>query len=272
VFLCSTFEKSFAISAKVVSVLPEYRSMNCLPDRRVPHGSRVKHSSSSFTALVLSDHPDAFLMKAVLESHGFRVAKAIDVASAERLCRNERFDLAVYDQNVAGALELAGTGSPLSRPRVAVGLVPTTQIHQVVGKRLHLVLRRPFTEEELSKTVKAAYGPIAADRRLNFRYEVNLKVDACNLLHAGELRALTEVTIVNFSLTGMCLESREMLPQTARIHLSFPLPGEDVTMRVAGTVIWALASGRSGIKFNHLDSQTQQKLQVWLDSGFPAFR
>jgi response regulator RpfG family c-di-GMP phosphodiesterase len=236
-----------------------------------PRGSELKSSSPSYTALVLSDHPDAVLMKAVLESHGFRVAKATDVASAEILCRSERFDLAVYDQHVAGALDLAGMKSPSSRPRVAVGLVQAMQFRDVVGKRLHLVLRRPFTEGELSKTVKAAYGPITADRRLNFRHEVNLKADSCNLLHRGELRTLTEVVIVNFSLTGMCLQTREMLPQTGRVHMSFVIPGEDVALRVAGTVIWAHASGRCGIKFNQLDSRAQRKLEGWLDSRFPAF-
>lgn len=241
------------------------------PYLQSPRGYRVTNSSSSLTALVLSDQPDAFLMTSVLESHGFRVSKAMDVQSAERLCRTHRFDLAIYDQNVSGALELAGINSPLSRPRVAVGLVPAMQIREVVGKRLHLMLRRPFTQDEVSKTVKAAYGPIAADRRLNFRYEVNLKADSCNLLHGGELRPLTEVTIVNFSLTGMCLQSRESLPQTARIHLCFVLPGEGITMRVAGTVIWALASGRGGIKFNQLDSETQRKLEGWLNSRLPAF-
>jgi hypothetical protein len=236
-----------------------------------PRGSELKPSSARYTALVLSDHPDAVLMKAVLESHGFRVAKAMDVASAETLCRSERFDLAVYDQHVAGALDMAGMKSPSSRPRVAVGLVHAMQIRDVVGKRLHLVLRRPFTERELSKTVKAAYGPIAADRRLNCRHEVNLSADSCTLLHRGELRALTEVVIVNFSLTGMCLQSREMLPQTARIHLSFVMPGEEVALRVAGTVIWAHASGRGGIKFNQLDFETQRMLEGWFDSMLPAF-
>jgi response regulator RpfG family c-di-GMP phosphodiesterase len=236
-----------------------------------PRGSELKSSSPSYTALVLSDHPDAVLMKAVLESHGFRVAKATDVASAEILCRSERFDLAVYDQHVAGALDLAGMKSPSSRPRVAVGLVQAMQFRDVVGKRLHLVLRRPFTEGELSKTVKAAYGPIAADRRLNFRHEVNLKADSCNLLHRGELRTLTEVVIVNFSLTGMCLQTREMLPQTGRVHMSFVIPGEDVALRVAGTVIWAHACGRCGIKFNQLDSGAQRKLEGWVDSMLPAF-
>jgi response regulator RpfG family c-di-GMP phosphodiesterase len=236
-----------------------------------PRGSELKSSSPSYTALVLSDHPDAVLMKAVLESHGFRVAKATDVASAEILCQSERFDLAVYDQHVAGALDLAGMKPPSSRPRVAVGLVQAMQFGDVVGKRLHLVLRRPFTEGELSKTVKAAYGPITTDRRLNFRHEVNLKADSCNLLHRGELRTLTEVVIVNFSLTGMCLQSREMLPQTGRVHMSFVIPGEDVALRVAGTVIWAHASGRCGIKFNQLDSGAQRKLEGWIDSMLPAF-
>jgi hypothetical protein len=99
---------------------------------------------------------------------------------------------------------------------------------------------------------------------------VNLKADSCNLLHRGELRTLTEVVIVNFSLTGMCLQSREMLPQTGRVHMSFVIPGEDVALRVAGTVIWAHASGRCGIKFNQLDSGAQGKLEGWIDSMLPA--
>lgn len=221
------------------------------------------------SALVLSGNTEAVLVNRVLESHGFRVECAANARAAETLCRGERFDLAVYDQAVSGAMELAGPRCPTSRPRVTVGILPATGATESVRKRLHFVVRKPFSSDLFARTVKAAYGPIAADRRLSFRHSVRIAVSTCTLNHHGEARSVTGAQIVNISQTGMCLQTPEMLPQNAGLEIAFAVPQREVALQVNGTVMWAHASGRAGVKFDQLKAPDQRNLEDWLDSLLP---
>jgi hypothetical protein len=152
-----------------------------------------------------------------------------------------------------------------------VGLLPSTEAKGIAETRLNFILYRPFNDDLFTRIVRAAYRPIAADRRANLRHKVSINVTSCNLLHQGEIRTLKAATIVNLSRTGMCLETSEILPQTARIQLSFLLPENEVRVRITGTVIWTHASGQGGIQFGQLEFDEQRKLEDWLDSKFPNY-
>lgn len=223
------------------------------------------------SALVLAKQDHSSLLQRVLQSHGFAVSLAQGVDLAEKMCAHQRFDLAVYDQDVNGALDLAREGRLTSRPRVSVGLLGASTEIQVPGLRVHFVVRKPFTDDIFAKTVRAAYGPIVADRRLSFRHEVNVKAD-CKIRHRGELRALEGVRIVNLSQTGLCLHASEMLPQGVTAELTFRLPQTDIQVQLVGAVIWAHISGRAGLKFCELSSEEQHKLEKWHELALPDFR
>jgi PilZ domain len=229
----------------------------------------MRESTPALSALLLSNNADAIQINRVLESSGFKVTTAVDVIVAERLCKGERFDLALYDQGVIGAMELASVRSPASRPRVTVGLLPSTDVKEIAVTRLNFVVYRPFNDDLLTRIIKATYRPIAADRRASLRHKVSINATLCSLLHQGEIRRLKAATIVNLSQTGMCLETSEMLPQTACIQLSFLLPQSEVRVRITGTVIWTHALGRAGIQFGQLEFEEKRKLEDWLDSKFP---
>jgi hypothetical protein len=72
--------------------------------------------------------------------------------------------------------------------------------------------------------------------------------------------------VLNLSLTGLCLQAHEMLPQEALLETVFRLPSSHLTVQLAGRVVWSHASGRSGVKFVNLDSSNQHKLEDWADS------
>lgn len=232
----------------------------------------AKPRALALSALVLTNSHDAVVVDKVLISQGFRVVRAADTGAAEELCRRQRFDIAVYDQEVDGALDLAGNKRPSSQPRVAVGLLAAKQVGQPAGTRLHFIVHRPFTADLFAKTVKAAYGPITTERRLSFRLAVDIAVLECNILHQFELRALYDVRLVNLSQTGLCLQAAEMLPQGAIIELCFILPNSQVRIQRCGTVVWSHASGRGGIKFNQFDSTENDKLEEWVGSMIPELK
>jgi PilZ domain-containing protein len=227
-------------------------------------------STAPLSALFLAPGGDqATLVEKTLVSYGFVVTCAPTAIAAEQLCAQQRFDLAVYDQDVEGALELAGARRLSSQPRVVIGLMRAGDPIQVSGMRLHFILQKPFTAQFLAKAVAATYGPIAAERRAGFRLPVNIAASECTMLHRGELRSLAGVRLVNLSHTGLCLEASEMLGQGATVEVRFTLPQSQLKVDLVGTVIWTHISGRGGIKFNSSDPAEQKKFEDWLDSMLP---
>ena len=223
---------------------------------------------AALSALVLSNPESATLVESVLAAHGFQVVSAHDAATAMDLCKRQRFDLAVYDTEISGTLGFAGNGSPAFLPRVAIGLLPATE--RPISARLHFLVRKPIGAELLSRTVKAAFAPIAADRRASLRQQVSVSASECNLFHYGERRMVEGSRVVNLSLTGMCLHAQEMLPQGASVEAAFTLPGTDLVVRTVGKIVWAHSSGRCGVQFDRLNSPEQQKLEDWLDAVLPG--
>jgi len=228
-------------------------------------------SASPLSALVLSTDIHASTTSArMLESHGFAVSKTDNAVLARELCRGKRFDLAIYDQDNCNELELAGGSTLFSTPHVVFGMIGPNRITQRLGWRVHFVVQKPFTGDLFRKTLKAAYGVIASSRRLSSRHEVCIDATSCCLIHRGERRALKTATIMNISHGGMCVQTGEMLPQEANIRLSFSIPGGETIVQASGTVIWAHASGRAGIKFVGLNPEAQPHFGNWLNSLSPS--
>ncbi|HEY1525343.1 MAG TPA: PilZ domain-containing protein [Candidatus Angelobacter sp.] len=226
--------------------------------------------ASPLSALVLSTDIHASTTSArMLESHGFRVSTTDNAVLARELCKGKRFDLAVYDQDSSHDLDAAGGSTLFGTPHVVLGLIGSNRAGQPLGKRIHFVVQKPFTSDLFRKTLKAAYGAIAASRRLSSRHEVCIDSISSCLIHRGERRALKTATIMNISHGGMCVQTGEMLPQEANIQLSFSIPGGETIVETTGTVIWAHASGRAGIKLVGLSPEAQPHFGDWLDSLSP---
>jgi PilZ domain len=216
----------------------------------------------NLSALVLANDSDAVPVRAVLASHGYEVVDVENSSAAMELCKHQRFDLAVCDDDISGAMGI--TMNSWSRPRVTIGLLPA--INRRTAARLQFVLRKPVNTELFAKTVKAALAPIAADRRLTMRKKVYIKAAECTVNLGSDRRPIASVTIANLSSTGVCLQAPEILPRNATVELQFALPGRDSHVRLVGQVIWARDSGQCGVRFSKLDSSEQGKLEAWLDA------
>jgi PilZ domain-containing protein len=224
---------------------------------------------AQLSALVVVGGYHSRIVNDVLVSHGFRASNAETPTMAKQLCAPARFDLAIYDDAVPGALDLARAGEVSSAPRVCIGLVQSASGVQAAGLRLHFALQKPFTMGFLSRTVKAACGPIASNRRASFRHEMNVEAETC-ILYGGELKTVSGVRVVNLSHTGLCLHSTSMLPQGAHIELTFTLPHTSITVQLNGSVVWSHASGRAGVKFGSVNPRDIQKLEEWDPLAVPA--
>jgi len=226
------------------------------------------HNGDSFSlsALVLANRDDAVLATGVLASHGFEVIDTDNAAAALEFCRQRRFDLAVCDAEISGTMAI--TANSWSRPRVTIGLLPS--IDSPTGARLQFVLSKPLKMQLFSKTVRAAFAPIAADRRLTIRKRVCIKTSKCRVVDNSGERSVPTATVANLSSAGMCLQAEEMLPQQATVEVVFALPGGGSQVRLGGQVVWTHSSGQCGIKFSEVDRGEQRKLENWLDAVLPV--
>src|SRR5258708_5317903 len=78
----------------------------------------------------------------IFDDYGFSVNVVRSVPEANALIKRNTFDLAVYDNDVPGALNLAPQRATGSTPHVVFGMVNRTQSTALQGKRVnHGVLR-----------------------------------------------------------------------------------------------------------------------------------
>jgi len=222
------------------------------------------------TALLLSTDPGPRgTTEKVLEEYGISIKVADSVAAASQLIKSTKFDLAIYDNDVPGALDLAAGRSPILNPKLVFALVRNTNRSDAVGKRVHFVVQKPFTADLFARSLRAAYGTMLRDRRISFRHPVKIKPVSSVLVQEGGSQTLQASTILDLSQAGLCIQTVETLPQGASLEIEFQLPEGKERIHVTGSVMWSRASGRTGVKFVHVPPTEQQILTLWLDSLLP---
>jgi CheY-like chemotaxis protein len=223
-----------------------------------------------FSALVVSH--DANVLRVVnkaLEAYGLEANIARSVRDANELLNERRFDLAVCDYDLPGAHQLAYLAPGTAWRGMVFAVIRAGQLNQLDGQRVHMTLAKPLTLGLLAKGLKAAYSTMAHERRAAARYPVEVEASSAELVEQGGNRALPRARVLNLSRTGVCLETAEMLPQHATVRVSFQLPQAGL-FYAAGEVMWAKASGQSGIRFTHVPGADQKRLDEWIDTLLPA--
>ncbi len=193
----------------------------------------------------------------IFDDYGFSVSAAKSAPEADALIKRTSFDLAVFDNDVPGAFNLA--------PQKI-----SAQNRDLQGKRVHFVVQKPFSADLFLKSLRAAYGVMLREKRAAHRQEVDRPASSTTLVHEGSQRSLPRVTILNVSKTGIGLDAREMLPQGSTIQLSFQLPETDETVQVSGKIIWTCQNGKAGVRFTHFLPADQKTLHTWIDSKLPG--
>ncbi|HZU33595.1 MAG TPA: PilZ domain-containing protein [Candidatus Angelobacter sp.] len=229
-----------------------------------------------FSALLVCNDPTPLsITQKVLEDHGITVKAANSASTAGQLLKSFKFDLAIYDHDIPGALDLATeagkspTAAPAANPKMVFAMVRSTTVSELSGKRIHFMMQKPFSADLLSRTLRAAYGTMIRERRVAFRHPVQIKPESSALLQETGNQALHATIILDLSQTGVCIQTLEILPQGATVQIDFYLPETKELIHATGTVMWTRASGRSGIRFAQLPQTEQKQLNAWLDSRTP---
>lgn len=223
-----------------------------------------------FVALVLTQDVETLrVISRTFEEFGLEPNVAHTVGYANELVRNQRFDLAVCDYDSPDARQLAYLDPASAWRGMFFAVVRQEQTDTVKGQRVHLTLPKPLTPGLLGKGLRAVYTTLVHERRVAFRYPVEVDASWGELSHAGENSELGQVRICNVSRTGMCIETPELLPQQATISLAFDLPESGGLINVEGDVVWSKSPGRSGIRFSRIAAAPQKRLSDWLETKVP---
>jgi hypothetical protein len=221
------------------------------------------------SALLLSNDAGVLGMtNKIFDDYGFDVNVVTTATAAEDLIHRNFFDLAIYDNDVPGAMALAREKIPGS-PRVVFAMVRRDKGLEVRGKRVHFVMQKPFSADLFLKSLRAAYGVIAQEKRAAFRLDVQIGAMPVTLLQESGQRSLSNVSVCNLSRTGLGLQTKEMLPQGATLQVSFQLPESADLMNVTGIVMWSRDNGQVGLQMTHIAPAQQKKLYAWIDSKLP---
>lgn len=222
-----------------------------------------------FSALLLShDKSSLAVARKVLEQYGIDATTVPSSADLDEHIRRRRYDLAVIDSDFPGAAAVGCLDVASRWNGISVVLRGNNGV-QVRGRRIHLLVPKPFSPEVLSRGIKAAYTTMAKKRLATYRHPVTLKLLFGRLLQNGLQRPVERATVVNLSHTGLCLSTPDVLPAGALVIGNLPLPGSDQSVNIAGTVIWSDTTGKTGLKFQRLSSFEQKKLHQHLDPQLP---
>ena len=223
-----------------------------------------------FSALVLLPEEQSLgMVRRVLEGFGINVHAASNVVEAEQVLRSTRLDLAICDFGVPDAGQLALL-QPSTRWRgVTVGLMPSSRLDQSSRKRIQLRVPKPVSVDMLVRSLKASYTSMAQQRIATYRHTVPVRLAAGTLNHRGRQRTLHQVSVLNLSQTGLCLNAAEPLPHGASLAMSLVLPEGASTLHATGNVVWSHTSGRTGIAFDRPACPEMKKLQERLNTWLP---
>ena len=194
---------------------------------------------------------------------GLEVCTTADVGMAR--LHQEKFD-AVFvdcdDMPLGGELLKALRTTPSNAQAIAFALLNGgTDVQKAYKLGANFTLEKPLTVELTTRTLRAATGLIARERRRYFRQEVCAHVQLW--VKGAECSAL----MTNLSETGMLLSQVELKPET-KVRFEFVLPWTEIVVRGAGVVTWASAEF-AGVRIG-VPRAMKRTLEDWVNDR--AFR
>ncbi|MGA7907849.1 MAG: PilZ domain-containing protein [Candidatus Sulfotelmatobacter sp.] len=213
--------------------------------------------------LVCADEASAKVLRRVLEELEMQVEVCPDIARAEMLLAQTRFDLVILDggsqADVIGLLHET-RGSRLNDSTLTVAIVPGQEsIHEMFSLGVNFVLYKPVFYERALSSLRAAQSLLRKDKRRKTRANVHTHA---TIDYAGEERA--KATLVDLAEDGMAVHFGKKLPPTCKVYFQFQLPGQTTNVRLSGQVVWQDWNGRAGIQFVDVPQASRRILQAWL--------
>jgi len=239
-------------------------------ENAVPRQTKVFAPWNVFSALLLL--PEQRYLSApqkVLQDYGISVHVAGGVVEVAQLMRSRRLDLLVFDSDLPWVDQLACLEPSTNWRGVAMAMSSLARRRASTGRRVHFTLPKPVTADVLARALKAAYTNMAQQRIATYRHTVPARLVAGTLNHRGWQRTLHQVSVLNMSQTGLCLNTAEPLPHGASLRMNLTLPESSYSVHATGSIVWSHSNGRTGVAFDRAVGPEMRKFQEHLNAWLP---
>jgi CheY-like chemotaxis protein len=221
-------------------------------------------------ALLCSPDPQVVTaLQRILNSSGIELEICAQPEMSAQRLQQQKYD-AVFvdcdDMPLGHELLQSLRKTPSNRKAIAFALTNgATDTRRAYALGANFTLEKPLTVEFTTRTLRAAAGLIARERRRYFRQDVCAKVRLWvkTTGRDGEQSAL----MTNLSETGMLL-SQAALKAGAKLRFEFTLPWSEIVVAGSGVVTWA-EEGYAGVRMA-VPKTVQRSLEDWVNDR--AFR
>jgi len=240
-------------------------------DNSMPRPTKAFAPWNLFSAvLLLPEQRSAAGVHKVLEDYGIMVNKASGVVEVAQLMRSRRLDLLIFDSDLPWVDQLGCLAPATNWRGVTIAMSSLARRRASGGRRVHFTLSKPVTADLLVRALKAAYTNLAQQRIANYRHSIPARLVSGTLNHRGWQRTLHQVSVLNLSQTGLCLNAAEPLPHGASLSMSLTLPESAYSVHASGNIVWSHSNGKTGVSFDRAAGPEMKKFQERLNEWLPA--
>jgi len=219
--------------------------------------------------LVCVDEAAAEVLRRVLEELSIAVEPCPDFARAGIRLAQERFDVVIVDgaSNAEVIALLRETRmSRLNDATLAVAVVAGQDtIREMFSLGVNFVLYKPVAYDRALSSMRAARAVMRKEKRKNARAAVHAHatIDYANVQQE-------KATLVDLAQEGMAVQFGKKLPPVNKVYFQFKLPGQTLSVRLSGQVIWQDWNGRAGVQFVDVPKASRKLLTEFLSASLPA--
>jgi len=218
--------------------------------------------------LVCTDESAADVLHRVLQELSIRVESCPDFARATIRAAQERFDVIIADgkssAEVLGLLRETRM-SRLNDATLAIAVVPSQEsIRELFSLGVNFVLYKPVAYDRAMSSLRAARAVMRKEKRKSARAAVHAHatVDYANIQQE-------KATLVNLASDGMAVMFGKKIPPTSKVYFQFKLPGQSLSIRLSGQLVWQDWNGRGGVQFVDVPKSSRKLVEEYLDSHLP---
>jgi hypothetical protein len=213
----------------------------------------------AFECLLVSHDPAVFCtVDRILRDFSVSTSVCLSSSKALTLLAEGGTDLFVIDWEGDASSELLHKIWNLRKQKPTVVAV-STQDGPIPG--IHVVLRKPVTDESGTKSLKVAYSRMLIDHRRHARHAVMTSVEATD-----DNNRLLPVMITDIGDGGLGLCSKEKLEVGHALSFRLLLRGAKREINVQARVLWIREYGKVGCEFVRIPPVDRNILQDWLTS------
>lgn len=218
----------------------------------------------AMNVLILSRDANAIgLLRRVLAENAISIETCTGSLQFKELVSARKFDAVFVDcDDVDGAPAIFKEMRVLPSNRKTIGfaiLNGVSTLQQAFEMGANFVLDKPLVAERIARSLRAAQGLMANERRRYYRHPVSTPIH----INLGTEPQERMATTVNVSEGGLAVALKAMSNPGMPLRFRFKLPASDVWIEGKGEIAW-VAGNVSGIKFGTMDEKARTYLQEWL--------